>query len=184
MKVFKAPHSYEGEARPFLFLAGSIEMGAAENWQTRVEQELASVSGTILNPRRDDWDSSWVQHPISPQFRQQVEWELDALDAADCILMYFDSKTKSPISLLELGLYAHRNKLVVCCPEDFWRYGNVAIVCERYKIPLYHILNLACFAVRQQVVPGICSTCGAALVRGVTHLRGVTDWWCEMCPGL
>ena len=40
-----------------VFLAGSIEMGAAEDWQTRL---VASLDGVVaLNPRRAAWDSSW-----------------------------------------------------------------------------------------------------------------------------
>ena len=41
----------------------------------------------------------------------------------------------SPISLLEFGLHARSGKMVVFCPEGFWRKGNVDIVCERYGIP-------------------------------------------------
>lgn len=49
--------------------------------------------------------------------------------------MYFDPSTKSPISLLELGiLTANPNKLLVCCPEGFWRKGNVDVVCRKYNI--------------------------------------------------
>jgi hypothetical protein len=56
------------------------------------------------------------------------------MENADLIALYFDPKTKSPISLLELGLFANSKKLVVCCPEGFWRKGNVDVVCERYGI--------------------------------------------------
>jgi len=56
------------------------------------------------------------------------------MECADKILMYFDPKTKSPISLLELGLFANSNKLIVVCPKGFWRKGNVDIVCRRYEI--------------------------------------------------
>jgi hypothetical protein len=45
-----------------------------------------------------------------------------------------DPKTKSPISLLELGLHANSSKLIVCCPEGFYRKGNVDIVCKKYGI--------------------------------------------------
>ena len=55
--------------------------------------------------------------------------------------MYFDPNTKSPISLLELGLFAHSKKLIVCCPEGFWRKGNVDIVCDKYGIPNYDSLE-------------------------------------------
>lgn len=48
--------------------------------------------------------------------------------------MYFDPKTKSPISLLELGLFARTGKLIVVCPKGFWRKGNVDIVCKRYEV--------------------------------------------------
>lgn len=51
--------------------------------------------------------------------------------------MYFSPNTKSPISLLELGLFARSGKVRVVCPEGFWRKGNVDIVCQYYNIPLY-----------------------------------------------
>jgi hypothetical protein len=50
--------------------------------------------------------------------------------------MYFDPATKAPVTLLELGLAAESGKTVVCCPDGFWRKGNVDIVCKRYRIPL------------------------------------------------
>lgn len=117
-----------------IFLAGSIEVGKAEDWQTRATQLLSVNDNVILNPRRRDWDLSWKQEIGNAQFNQQVTWELDALDTADYILMYFQPGTQSPISLLELGLYADTGKLVVVCPEGFWRKGNVDIVCKRYNI--------------------------------------------------
>lgn len=117
-----------------IFLAGSIEMGKAENWQDKIKKLLKNRRIQILNPRRDDWDSSWVQSKDNLQFRQQVEWELEAQEKANKIIMYFDPETKSPISLLELGLFAHSGKLIVICPQGFWRKGNVDIVCEKYGI--------------------------------------------------
>lgn len=119
-----------------VFLAGSIEMGKAELWQDKIVNAFRGKRVTFLNPRRDDWDSSWKQDKSNPQFREQVEWELNALEASDIIIIYFDPATKSPITLLELGLHAATNpeKLIVCCPEGFWRKGNVDIVCEKYNI--------------------------------------------------
>ena len=132
MRLFKPP--YKIDRRTSIFLAGSIEMGAAENWQVKVEDAFYNFSIDIYNPRRDDWDSSWEQTIDNPDFFGQVTWELDALDVADFILMYFDPATKSPISLMELGLYASTKKLIVVCPDGFWRKGNVDIVCQRYNI--------------------------------------------------
>lgn len=119
-----------------VFLAGSIEMGKAENWQAKIEHEFSMFDNVcIFNPRRDDWDSTWKQEITNPQFNQQVNWELDALEKADLIVFYFSPETQSPITLLELGLFARSGKLVVCCPNGFWRKGNVDIVCEKYNIP-------------------------------------------------
>jgi hypothetical protein len=42
---------------------------------------------------------------------------------------------RAPITLLGLGLFAKSGKLLVCCPEWFWRRGNVEVVCARYQIP-------------------------------------------------
>jgi hypothetical protein len=124
-----------------VFLAGSIELGSAGNWQTFVEQELSGIDIVILNPRRDNWDSSWLQDKKNPKLREQVEWELSALETATIIAMYFEPGTKSPVSLLELGLFAHSGKMVVCCPEGFWRKANVDIVCEKYGVNQVDSLN-------------------------------------------
>ena len=124
-----------------IFLAGSIEMGKAENWQEKIVNELADKPFVFYNPRRDDWDSSWEQTIENKQFHTQVTWELTALDDADVIVMYFDPNTKSPISLLELGLYADSDKMVVYCPKGFWRKGNVDIVCEKYFIDQVNSLD-------------------------------------------
>jgi len=121
---------------PSVFLAGSIEMGTAIDWQTEVTKGLSSLPITILNPRRNDWDGAWVQDIENAQFREQVDWEMDHLNEADAIALYLQPNTKSPISLLELGMHAHEGKMVVCCPPGFWRRGNVQIVCDRYGIPL------------------------------------------------
>jgi hypothetical protein len=143
MKLFKPPANiaYRDHTTPTVFLAGSIEMGAAENWQDDITKYFNNIGATVFNPRRDDWDSSWEQKYTSPQFYQQVNWELNALDNATMIFMYFDPNTKSPISLLELGLYANSKKIVVVCPDGFWRKGNVEAVCAKYNIPLFNSIE-------------------------------------------
>jgi len=119
-----------------VFLAGSIDMGAAKDWQTDLVVALGARDITILNPRREDWDSSWKQSIDEPQFREQVEWELDGLERADLVAMWFAPDSVAPITLLELGLTARADKLVVGCPAGFWRKGNVEVVCARFDIPL------------------------------------------------
>src|SRR5437764_2149749 len=119
-----------------VFLAGSIEMGKADNWQQRFMQAIEHLSVTVFNPRRDDWDSSWVQSIDNPQFAEQVNWELDHITRAENVVFYFDPNTQSPITLMELGWVAalpkiargwpySRRRVYVCCPPGFWRKGNV-----------------------------------------------------------
>jgi hypothetical protein len=153
MKVFKPNDLYQEvpENVVSVFLAGSIEMGTAEDWQSKVQEQLKYNDIVIFNPRRDDWDSSWVQEQSNPQFNHQVNWEMDKLEDADIIFMYFSPETKSPISLLELGLHANDRKLIVCCPEGFWRKGNVDIVCTRNNIQCFTNIDDAIGALRTRI---------------------------------
>lgn len=137
----KAPGTYDVAERYTIFLAGAIDQGKAENWQEKVARALDGFDVTILNPRRDDWDASWEQSADSPQFREQVEWELDAQEAADMVLFVFTKDSKAPITFLEFGLFAPKKDAVVCAEEGFYRQGNLDIVAERLKIPMYHSLD-------------------------------------------
>ncbi len=130
-----APLAIDDRAR-VVFLAGSIEMGAAEDWQSRIAAQLADRDVVVLNPRRDELDASWRQSIEEPKFRTQVEWELDGLERADVIAMWFAAETRSPITLLELGLHARGGKLIIGCPPGFWRRGNIEVVAARYGVPL------------------------------------------------
>ncbi|KAJ7018891.1 hypothetical protein C8F04DRAFT_1149825 [Mycena alexandri] len=104
-KVFKAPEHVTVEGRS-IFLAGSIEMGSVEDWQTLLAAKLSHLPITIMNPRRDAWDGSWEQDISNPMFKQQVDWELDSQDRADVIAM------------------------------DFTAGGNVQIICDRFGVEL------------------------------------------------
>ena len=153
VEIKKPTTNYTFNREPAVFLAGSIEMGMAENWQELVTKELNTMPGkvTIFNPRRDDWDSSWEQKQSNNQFNSQVNWELNHLEESDIIFMYFSPETKSPISLLELGLWAESGKMIVCCPDGFWRKGNVDIVCTKYNIQLFNNLNDAIGALKTKI---------------------------------
>lgn len=128
-----------------IFLAGTIEMGKSIDWQKKVIDDLKLFNTKkeliVLNPRRKDWDSSWTQSIDNEQFSQQVNWELDGLEKADFIVMFLEKNSKSPISMLELGLFANSQKMLVCCEEGFWRKGNIDIVCNRKNIPTFKNLN-------------------------------------------
>lgn len=135
MIEIKAPNDYLVPWTVSIFLAGSIEQGTAKPWQKEIVEALKDEDILILNPRRDDWDSTWKEDINNPKFKEQVLWELRAQEDCDMIILYFDPDTKSPISLLELGLF--KRKMMVVCPEGYWKKGNVDIVCERFRIPTF-----------------------------------------------
>ena len=151
MRIIKPPDPINVTEPYCVFLAGSIEMGAAVDWQYEVGARLTGMRGAILNPRRDDWDSSWKQSLNSPNFVEQVEWELMGLEKCNTIMMNFDPDTKSVITLLELGLYArYTGKLRVHCPEGYWRKGNVDIVCREYGVMQFPTFDALIWRIAQE----------------------------------
>ena len=144
MIIRKAPEDYTKDGNRFtIFLGGSIEMDKAERWQDELCERLKPYDILVLNPRRDSWDISIEQTINNPYFNEQVKWELDGIEKSDLVIMYLQPNTLSPITLLEIGLTAksdsqieYPQQMVVCCPDGFWRKGNVEIVCKRSNILL------------------------------------------------
>lgn len=127
-----------------LFLAGSIEMGTAEKWQDKIIDAKLWDFNIIYNPRRLDWNSAMSQDIDDVQFNNQVNWELDMIEKSTHVVFYFDPATKSPITLMELGYVAgikKPNQVYVCCPQGFWRKGNVDIICDRKGFQQYSDIN-------------------------------------------
>ena len=137
----KAPGKYDTGKRYTIFLAGAIDQGKAVNWQEMVARALDEFDILVLNPRRENWNDKVEQVASNPEFREQVEWELDAQEAADMVIFVFTKDSKAPITFLEFGLFAPTKDAVVCAEEGFYRQGNLDIVAERHKVPMYHNLD-------------------------------------------
>jgi hypothetical protein len=159
MKMFIAPDITgfaNFDAEPTIFLAGSIEQGAAVDWQTEVINALTDQNCIIFNPRRATWDSSWVQDISNPIFKAQVDWELDHIGISQIIFFYFQADTLSPISLMELGIVSEQLErfnmsAVVICEPGFWRRGNVQVLCARAKIPVFDTLAEGIPALKDEI---------------------------------
>lgn len=158
----KAPNNYLSEwskntSIPMVFLAGSIEMGSAEKWQDRVAKMLQDEKVILMNPRRDDWDASWKQTVDDPQFAEQVRWEQQSLWHSDIVFFYFDPNTKSPVTLLEFGQVLERSltirkpQIIICCPQGFWRRGNLEVLCKDNGLELYSELEPAVECLRSYI---------------------------------
>ncbi|MBO8455216.1 MAG: nucleoside 2-deoxyribosyltransferase domain-containing protein [Bacteroidetes bacterium] len=121
-----------------VFLAGTIDMGNSRDWQSGMLEYFAAKDGRYLlfNPRQDSWNAE-----AEGEMDYQVNWELRHLEEADIIIMYIIGTSKSPVTLLEMGLHARSRKLIVACEKDYYRYDNVRITCGFYGIPLYNSLD-------------------------------------------
>lgn len=134
MYVVQPPNHAPSTNQLKVFLAGSIEQGKAEDWQSKIINSLNGIDCCLFNPRRQDWDSSWAQSIDHPEFTKQVVWEMERILESDLVIFYFQPGTKSPISIGEIYYAAAAGKTCfVCCPEGFWRKGNIDIVCARHQ---------------------------------------------------
>jgi len=152
MRMLKATEQYVD--LPYVFLAGSIEMGKAEKWQDRLANELSDYEVVLFNPRRDDWDSSWVQDPTpGTKFHEQVSWELEHIRKSDLVVFYFDPNTQSPITLLELGyVIGSGMQAIVCCPDGYFRKGNVIISSGLTSLPVVNSFEELSAQLREWIV--------------------------------
>jgi hypothetical protein len=157
MIVFTPPACPSGHVTNTLFLAGSIEVGKADDWQKVVIAGLEAIPGMVMNPRRPDWDNSWGED--SPQLKEQINWEIDQLECVDTIFFYFQAGTLSPISMMELGLIVGQasvlatfgdtpQRIFVVCESGFWRRTNITVLCKREGIQLFDNLTVGFDALR------------------------------------
>ena len=136
MNVITAPDNDPRRGKMSIFLAGTIDDSHSIDWQKELCERLSEskLTGglTIFNPRRSQWNSEIS----SEELKVQINWELSHLEEADWIIMNILGSSKSPISLLELGLFARTGKLKVFCPEEYFRSTNVEVTCEHYHVCL------------------------------------------------
>lgn len=156
-KMYNEDSSYYDNDRYFkIFLAGTIDNGESEDWQKGVYHSLfwmiepliitygqdyvtppGKYDVVMYSPRRSDWKEDATVEDIE----NQIRWEQDKLEKADLIVMVLQDNSKSPISLLELGLYGREGKLICFCTKNFYRYTNVKLTCEKFLIPFKETIS-------------------------------------------
>jgi hypothetical protein len=143
-QVVTAPDAIPPHPRT-VFLAGAIDMGEAENWQQEViEAFKADLSIILVNPRRKQFTDDMED--------EQIAWELEALEKANVILMWFPESAEAPVSFLELGLYLQSGKLLVGVEQGFYRQRNIELTSQRYGNPVYYSLTELITAVRNRLI--------------------------------
>lgn len=120
-----------------IFLAGSIDNGKY-NWQETFSEKLLeqmknhrvleNTKIRLLNPLREKWNKDLVQSKDNPEFKEQVIWEWSGIYDADLVIFNIVGDSASPITLLELGRCLGKGyDMLVSCPKEFYRHGNVEI---------------------------------------------------------
>lgn len=123
--------AYREIGKKSIYLAGSVD---GENWRSFLDKELSNMNYIVFNPLIDKKED-YVESLTNPQFCQQKLWESTCMAKSDYIVFYFNPNTKASISLLELGLWVREKPMVVCCPEGYWKKGDVDYVCQSFDIP-------------------------------------------------
>lgn len=85
---------------------------------------------------------------------EQVNWELNGIENADIVVVYFGAEAKAPISLLELGLAAKTKSCVVCVKDGYWKDANVRLVCKRLGIQVVEKVEDLAASVESMVKEG------------------------------
>ena len=120
MKIITAP-ILEAVPSPSLFLAGGIS--GCGDWQGAMIGLPAETRLTLLNPRRDDFDTTGPSAT-----REQIEWEYRYLREATAVQFWFPHETLCPITLFELGGALKRTAPVfVGCHAGYARREDVRV---------------------------------------------------------
>jgi hypothetical protein len=136
------PLTIEGKFKS-IFLAGTIDDGNSIDWQSNLIDKILETEHSrseqliIFNPRRKNWN----KNATDEEKYAQINWEFVNLNKADLIILNFLSDSKSPISLLEMGLFADKKKLIIICPKEFYRYHNVSYIAQKYNLPFFNTIE-------------------------------------------
>lgn len=119
--VVTPPSLFISASGPSVFLAGSIDNGAAEDWQGSVVRVAPSLwletDLTVYNPRRDSWSDT--------DENEQIAWTLPLLKTVDYILMHLTGHSGSPISTLELGMFISDPRLYLSVDDSYSRKETI-----------------------------------------------------------
>lgn len=126
-----------------VFLAGAIDMGSAVNWQDQVTELVQGHSLVVFNPRRSEFTADTLD--------EQIKWELEHLDKATTVFMWFPKDAKAPVAMLETGLFLNSGRLIVGAEDGFYRRRNLELTCEYCKVPLYNTIGLCIAALLRRV---------------------------------
>ena len=140
--VYTSKEELSKEKGNYIFLAGSIDNRYFGNWRKKVIEEIGD-NNIILDPTNTNHDKL-----SDEEMKLHIQWELDALNMADIILLNFLPNATSPISLVELGMYITSGKLIVICPKEFYKNNYVTTLCKKYNVPIFLSMEKALYIIK------------------------------------
>ena len=148
-----------------VFLAGSIEMGQARDWQNEMigdeaECSLSSLDIAIYSPRRLKFAKLKGEDGFPEAFKEQLDWEHKHLEGSSIISMFFwggwphekEIKRLAPVTMLELGEFCHSGRIIVGCEQTYPKRDNVEYVCKKHGITIVDTLEELAVEVRKKVL--------------------------------
>lgn len=129
-------------------IAPNSEPGTYD-WQNKFIQGTASIANpqdglimfknakyVIINAKYIPVITPDAMTPANQELINKYNWILEMANCSDIIFCNILKKTTSPIPLMEFGLFATSQRLVVRCPETYQYFQVVKLICERSNIPL------------------------------------------------
>jgi hypothetical protein len=108
-------------------------MGNSVDWQAEFIKHIDSDAVKIYNPRRRQGEAPKTDEELD----FQIKWELQQIRKSDAVFMNFLPVSKSPITLLEIGLclMMEDKMMVVVCPHEYSRAANVRATVQAFGRP-------------------------------------------------
>ena len=133
--VVSVPSLYIPTSGIKIFLAGSIDQPVKNNWRELAIAHIQTSwfgtptnrsSITVYSPRRSD--DVWT----TDMENEQAAWDTSMLSMVDYIILHLTGTTISPVSLLELGLFARHPNLYLSIDDSYTRKHVVELYYTYY----------------------------------------------------
>lgn len=164
MKVIKTLEQIETGARKSIFLAGPTHRintnivtvtsegnDVPRSWREDALNLLRDINydGVIYYP---EWANN--EKPDGWTYDKQVQWEVDALNAADVILFWVPRDMKALPALttnIEFGEWMHSGKIIVGAPKDAVKMDYIESRCAMEKIPFVDSLQSCVYSATSSI---------------------------------
>ncbi|MBI4991709.1 MAG: NUDIX hydrolase [Candidatus Harrisonbacteria bacterium] len=142
MEVVYSRETFPLAWKKSIFLAGPTPQKAeVKSWRSEALRILKTFGydGVVFVP--EDRGGGIYENF---NYREQVEWEHKALNAADCILFWVPRNLEMLPGFttnVEFGLYVHLGKSVLGYPPEAEKIKYLDLVAEKNDIPILHTLQ-------------------------------------------